>query len=76
MSTTQRTPVTELTANEAEALRAVKAAASAINRPWHTLTMVHEFAEVLPHMLADGIAGLRAKGLIRQSGDSVMLLPV
>ena len=68
------TSLTTLTAAEAEALNAVKAAALAINRPWHTLTMVHDYACLTAAAFADAMAALAAKGLIKLHGGSVMLM--
>lgn len=68
------TSLTTLTAAEAEALNAVKAAALAINRPWHTLTMVHDYACLTLDAFADAMASLASKGLIKLQGGSVMLM--
>lgn len=71
---TALTSLTTLTAAEEEALNAVKAAALAINRPWHTLTMVHDYACLTLDAFAAAVQSLASKGLIKLHGEMVMLL--
>lgn len=68
------TSLTTLTAAEEEALNALKAAGLAINRPWHSLTMVHDYACLTLDAFAAAMASLASKGLIKLQGGSVMLM--
>ena len=65
------TPLTELTPAEEEALNAVKAAGLAINRPWLTLTMVHDYACLTVSAFAAAMGSLEAKGRVRRSAGCV-----
>lgn len=68
------TSLTTLTAAEAEALAAVKAAALAINRPWHSLTMVHDYACLTAAAFVAAVQSLASKGLIKLQNGYVMLM--
>ena len=70
---TPLTSLTPLTAAEEEALNAVKAAREAINRPWHTLTMVQDYCCLPTAAFCDALQSLVNKGLILLSGGQVML---